>query len=55
MRFAHAGRCALALYLLAMNLPQGTAVAGQAESEVKLPCIVLAAQTSWNAVFASGY
>lgn len=47
----------LALYLPAMNLPQGTAVAGQAESEVKLPAgIVLAsAQTSWNAVFASGY
>ena len=48
---------ALALYLPAMNLPQGTAVAGQAESEVKLPAgIVLAsAQTSWSAVFASGY
>jgi hypothetical protein len=40
-----------------MNLPQSAAVAAQADSAPKLPAgIVLAsAQTSWSAVFASGY
>jgi len=48
---------ALALYLPAMNLPQSAAVAAQTDSGLKLPAgIVLAsAQTSWSAVFASGY
>ena len=57
LRTVSLAAAALALYLPAMNLPQGAAVAAQADSALKLPAgIVLAsAQVSWSAVFASGY
>ena len=57
LRTVSLAAAALALYLPAMNLPQGAAVAAQADSALKLPAgIVLAsAQASWSAVFASGY